>query len=280
MGLNEQQRASQAQFDRNKDNYGRQHILAQTNDLEVAFAQIPESAGICNAGGIATSSPQATAAHGRQALDVATGGGHAALFAARRGWQMTLGDIAAGMLENARKLLAEEGFEAKTAQFPAETFPFADGSFSLVTCRVAAHHFSDPAAFVQESARVLHPGGYFVLIDGSLPDDSPEVDAWLNAVEKWRDPSHGRLISRKEWTGYADAAGLEIISAALTPFLQPDLEWYFKTANTSAANRQRVLEAIATAPPAVRQSLCLQETDGKVTWQWQRLHLVARKPAR
>ncbi len=261
MNLDPQQQSSQAQFDRNSANYGRQHILARTDDLEAAFAHVPAPA------------------REARALDVATGGGHTALFAARRGWQVTLADLSAAMLENAHRLLQEEGFGAERRQFPAEEFPFADGEFGLVTCRVAAHHFSDPAAFVRETFRVLAPDGTFVLIDGSLPDDRPDVDAWMNAVEKWRDPSHGRLISRKEWTQMAEAAGFEVVSAELKPFLQPDLEWYFETARTSPENRQKVLDAITAISPEVRKSVQLAEMDGKITWVWQRLELVARKPA-
>jgi hypothetical protein len=40
------------------------------------------------------------------ALDVATGGGHTALWLAGHGWKVTAGDIAPRMLENAKKLCA------------------------------------------------------------------------------------------------------------------------------------------------------------------------------
>ncbi len=50
------------------------------------------------------------------------------------------------------------------------------GAFDLVTCRVAAHHFSDVAAFVRETARVLKTGGWFLLIDGSIEDSQPVAE--------------------------------------------------------------------------------------------------------
>ena len=40
---------------------------------------------------------------------------------------------------------------------------FADESFDLVTCRIAAHHFPDAQRFLHESARVLRPGGLLLL---------------------------------------------------------------------------------------------------------------------
>ena len=87
---------------------------------------------------------------------------------------MTAGDISQRMLDNAGTLLREEGFELETALFPAEKIPFADATFGLVAARVAPHHFSSPERFVAEAARVLAPGGHFLLIDGSVPDADPE----------------------------------------------------------------------------------------------------------
>jgi ubiquinone/menaquinone biosynthesis C-methylase UbiE len=211
------------------------------------------------------------------ALDVATGGGHTALWLARQGWKVTAGDIAPRMLENAQKLCAEAGLRIETRLFPAEEMPFADCSFDLVTARVAAHHFSSPAKFVQETARVLKPGGHLLLIDGSVPDDDPETEEWLHWVEKWRDPSHGRLLSRKAWAGLIREAELNVLHAELHSFKQPDLQWYFETAATSPENREKVLEAVRHASESVRAALRLGQEDGKIVWWWPRLTLLASK---
>ena len=177
--LDSKQSASAAQFNRQSDRYGKSHILADTQDVEHGLRGV-----IVPSGGTA--------------LDVATGGGHTAVWLARHGWKVTAGDIAPRMLENAQKLCAEEGFGIETRLFPAEEMPFADGAFDLVTVRVAPHHFSSPQKFVKETARVLKPGGHFLLIDGTVPDDDPETEEWLHRVEKWRDPSHGRIWPKKQ----------------------------------------------------------------------------------
>ena len=140
--LDVKQSASAAQFNRQSDRYGKSHILADTQDVEQGLRGV-----LLPAGGTA--------------LDVATGGGHTALWLARHGWKVTAGDIAPRMLENAQKLCAEAGFRIETRLFPAEEMPFADGSFDLVTVRVAPHHFSSPQKFVQETARVLQAGRSF-----------------------------------------------------------------------------------------------------------------------
>ncbi|MGH7967110.1 MAG: class I SAM-dependent methyltransferase, partial [Limisphaerales bacterium] len=138
-------------------------------------------------------------------------------------------------------------------------------------------HFSSPAKFVRETARVLKPGGHFLLIDGSVPDDDSETEEWLHRVEKWHDPSHGRLLSRKAWEGLARESGLRVLRSELHRFKQPDLQWYFDTAATSPANREQVLEAVRTASPHLRATLALGEEDGKIVWWWPRLTLLALK---
>jgi ubiquinone/menaquinone biosynthesis C-methylase UbiE len=256
--LDVNQSASAAQFNRQSDRYGKSHILADTQDVEHALRGV-----VVPAGGTA--------------LDVATGGGHAALWLARHGWKVTAGDIAPRMLENAQKLWAESGCSIETELFPAEQIPFADAPFDLVTVRVAPHHFSSPQKFVQEAARVLKPGGHFLLIDGTVPDDDPETEEWLHWVEKWRDPSHGRFLSRKAWENLDSEAGLKVVRSELHPRKQPDLNWYFDTAATSEENRKMVLESVANASEHVKAALRLGNEDGKVVWWWPMLTLLASK---
>ena len=87
----------------------------------------------------------------------------------------------------------------------AEEIPYPDASFDLVTCRIAPHHFPDPAAFVRESARVLRSGGRFVLVDSTVPDGDAGV--FFNRFETLRDPSHVRSLTVDEWQGLIAAAG-------------------------------------------------------------------------
>jgi ubiquinone/menaquinone biosynthesis C-methylase UbiE len=253
------QAASAAQFDRQSDRYGKSHILADTADVDELLAGVSPGPGA-------------------RALDVATGGGHTALYAARRGWRVTAGDVSARMLENAGKLVRGAGLELETVQFPAEEIPFPDATFDLVTVRVAPHHFSSPAKFVAEAARVLGPGGHLMLIDGSVPDADPEAEAWLHKVEKWRDPSHVRFLSRAQWEALVLQNGLTILSSALHSKKQPDLDWYFDTAATSDENRILVLDAIHEASPSVRKALRLADDGGKIVWWWPMVRLLARRP--
>ena len=258
MNLNEVQRASQEQFARQSGNYGKGHILENVEDVRAALKHV-------------------TLPTRARVLDVATGGGHTGILLARLGHDVTLSDITPAMLERATTLAREQGLSVKAQQHSAESFPYPDKSFDLVTCRVAAHHFSSPETFVRESARVLAPGGWFLLIDGTVEDDQAEAEEWSHQVEKLRDPSHNRFVTPGTWRGYCQAAGLRVVHCGLTPFKQPDLNWYFETAATTPENRRKVLELVANAPAAARRLFGLGNEEGRIVWWWQRLTLIAQR---
>ena len=252
------QSAAQEQFGKQSYRYGKGHILQNVDDVVAAAAQmkLPVIADV---------------------LDVATGAGHTGLYFAGLGHRVTLADNAQPMLDRATEAAAERGLKVTTCQHAAEKFPYADASFDLVSSRVAPHHFSSPPDFIHEVARVLRPGGYFLLIDGSVPDDEPEAEAWLHQVEKLRDPSHNRLLSPRAWSQLCLDAGLGVQTAELKTFKQPDLEWYFETANTPPDNRVAVRKLIETASENVKRCYQLGVEEGKIVWWWPRLTLIARR---
>lgn len=260
MKLDETQQASREQFSRQSHRYAQGHILEQVEDVRTAAASIPPLP------------PRA------RVLDVATGAGNTALYFAGLGCEVTAADIAPPMLERVREAACKRGVPITTRLHPAEQLPYGAGEFDLVTCRVAAHHFSSPADFVRETARVLRSGGHFLLIDGSVADDQPEAEEWIHQVEKLRDPSHGRFLTPQAWSRLCERSGLRGVNLALTPLKQPDLEWYFDTAATPAENRAAVRELVRKAPRAARELFRLGEEEGKIVWWWQRLTLTARKP--
>ena len=258
MELDLVQQASQEQFARQSRNYGASHILADVSDVAAALQKIelPENAEV---------------------LDIACGAGHTGLHLASLGHRVTLADLTAAMLERVREAASDRGLKVTTRQHAAEELPDEDASFDLVTCRIAPHHFSSPESFVRETARVLRPGGWFLLIDGSVPDEEPEAEAWLHEVEKLRDGSHHRLLTPRTWRELCEAQGLRVTSAELQPMKQPDLEWYFETAATPPANRESVRELVARASARVRELFGIAQEDGKTVWWWPRLTLVAQK---
>lgn len=74
-------------------------------------------------------------------------------------------DPAQGMVETAKRLTANATFFTGAA----EALPLQDASIDLALSTMSFHHWQDQGAGLREIARVLRPGGYFVLVDGSFP---------------------------------------------------------------------------------------------------------------
>lgn len=153
------------------------------------------------------------------ALDIGTAAGHTA-FALAPFVRHVIGlDITPEMIEIARSNARERGlhnFEGVVAD--AENLPYPDATFDVVACRYTAHHFHDPTRVIGEIARVLRPGGRFVVIDNTAPDD-PALDSWINQVERLRDPSHVKEWSQREWERFLQRAGMsfEVLRTWLLP---------------------------------------------------------------
>ena len=159
---------------------------------------------------------------GLEVLDVATGAGHTAITFAEAGAEVTATDITPEMLEVTRQHAADKDLTVVVGVAAAEQLPFADASFDVVTCRIAAHHCADVPAFVREAARVLRPAGKLLIVDNIAPENTapentapentaPEDESLallLNDIEKRRDPSHVQVLSLLEWLHIAAEVGL------------------------------------------------------------------------
>jgi SAM-dependent methyltransferase len=158
----------------------------------------------------------------KTALDVATGGGHVARRLREAGLNVVTTDAAPGM---------EPDVVSRS-----EELPFADGSFDAVVCRVAAHHFDDPALAVREMVRV---SGGLVLISDNLYGGER-----LEQAEKLRDPSHVRNYSEQEWRAFLEDAGarVEVVETIRHPI---ELEPWLIRAGCPPEDAARVRELVA-----------------------------------
>jgi ubiquinone/menaquinone biosynthesis C-methylase UbiE/glutathione S-transferase len=214
---------------------------------------------------------------GTQALEVGTGNGHTALCLAAKGFNVTACDTSAERLEEVASLAAARKVSVTFHEHGAEQLPYADGSFGLITCRLTAHFFTGPESFIRESARVLKTYGYLVLIDTTVPDDQVEAYAWLNTLEKLRDPAHVRFITPNVWRKWCVDAGLTVMRLQIDSVRQPELNAYLNETNTPPENRKKILEMLAKAPSSVRELFKIGQEDGKIVWSRRKLTLVAGK---
>ena len=135
-----------------------------------------------------------------RALDLACGTGLSTRGIAARGLAVTGVDIAPNMLAAARESLPQCAFH----EGRAETLPFADGAFGVVTCAQAFHWFDGPRAYA-EIARVLAPGGTLAAFWKNALDEDP-VNKLTDELEREMSSGKADEVSkavladlREEW---------------------------------------------------------------------------------
>lgn len=197
------------------------------------------------------------------ALDIATGGGHAAKTLSPKVRTLFATDFTREMLAAARAHLDESCSNIHYVAADAEALPFLDASFDAVTCRIAAHHFPSPGRFIQEVERVLKPGGRFVLIDNVAPADE-SLDQFINTAEKLRDESHVRAYTVNQWTQWMEDAQLVHEKSNIRKKRIPFESWVQRMA-ADEAQEQRVREFMLAAGPEAKAYFSIREEDGDVT---------------
>lgn len=92
--------------------------------------------------------------------DIGTGPGFLTVELSKRsGKQVLAVDISPNMLEKARKLAKESGFQIKTIVADCTQLPFEDYSLDLVTSTNLIHMLDDASPFFAELRRIVKPGG-------------------------------------------------------------------------------------------------------------------------
>ncbi len=197
-------------------------------------------------------------------LDVATGGGHTALAFAPHVREVVASDLTPRMLEAAEAFIRGQGVaNVRFERADAEDLPFEGASFDIVTSRIAPHHFPNPQRFVQEAARVLRPGGLFLLDDNMAPEDA-DLDAFMNRFEQWRDPSHVRAYRASEWSGWATAAGLTVEQVDPPTFKRYDFATWTARMHMPDAEREALEAWLLAAPPRCAEFYQIVVEDGRV----------------
>jgi ubiquinone/menaquinone biosynthesis C-methylase UbiE len=142
-------------------------------------------------------------------LEVACGAAHLGEHLAARVRQVVGVDLTPEMLATGRARLVERGIRNVLLQRgDATDLPFVSGSFDLVVCRFAVHHFDRPADAIAEMARVCRPGGRVAIVD--MVADPDRNDAF-NDIERRRDPSHTRALTVDELHSLLVDAGTRVV---------------------------------------------------------------------
>lgn len=214
-------------------------------------------------------------------LDVATGGGSVALACAPHVARVTASDATAEMLDVVRQRALDEDLSNVAVDIAdAHELPYDDGSWDVVTCRIAPHHFHDPGQFVAEAVRVLRPGGVFGLVDNVVPDDR-DVALFANDWERKRDPSHARCLSVNEWLDLFLGQNLDIEHRELLS-KEMGFAWWCDNMSVPEATRAELLTELQGAGEAVHGFLRPQFTDpveqASTIFHLTEVLMVGRKP--
>jgi len=104
-----------------------------------------------------------------EAVDLGCGPGYLAVEMARQapGLHVTGVDLSDEMLAEAEDYARQHGMDQAVSfrKGDVQQIPFADGTVDLVVSTLSLHHWSDPIAVLDEVARVLSPGGSFLIFD-------------------------------------------------------------------------------------------------------------------
>ena len=177
-------------FKKNSKAYANSLSHSSGDDLSALIDRLPNDEGI-------------------RALDVATGTGFTGFRLAQK-YKLVVGlDVTSEMLLEARNLAAEKRLDNLVFVLGrSEKMPFLDHTFDVVTCRRAAHHFSDKKKFVSEVRRVLKPGGTFGFVDMLSPEN--DKDDSFNKLERIRDPTHLSAETKNFWENAVLKEGFSI----------------------------------------------------------------------
>jgi ubiquinone/menaquinone biosynthesis C-methylase UbiE len=230
--MNDQKKLAQEQFGKHADKYvsSQSHATGDSLHRLIELMELPS---------------------GARMLDIATGGGHTALAAARHGARVIAGDLAHRMLQSARRHIEEQqAGPLDFVQHDAENIPIKNHSQDAITCRIAPHHFPDVHQFVREAARALQPGGKFGVVDIIAPENK-KAARYTNNFEKLRDPSHGWAYSIPDWHYFLHSSGFEVLATERTTSAQQVGDWAIRM-GCDDPTIERLRAMLLQAPDEIR----------------------------
>jgi len=116
---------------------------------------------------------------GSRVLDLCCGTGLLSLIAHPAGAKIFVSDLSQKNVELACLIAKKNGVTISGKTADAESLPFADGSFDLVTCAGSLSYF-DHGRGLNEISRVLTDGGFFICVDSLNHHPFYRLNRWLH----------------------------------------------------------------------------------------------------
>ena len=238
---NEAKNAVRSQFSQNAADYRDEALFANGDDLRYMVQSVRISGS-------------------ERVLDVGSGAGHTA-FAFAPFVEQCLGlDLTEAMVNVAKAFAKDHGIQnVDFMTGDAEHLPLPDESFDFATCRFAAHHFPSVKQAISEIERVLKPGGTFILVDHYAPED-PSLDAFVNNLDRLRDPSHVRENRLSEYKAWFEEVGL-LYRERSSWDLRLQFENWVQRARTPLEVREKLIEILRLAPASCKDAFHIELDD-------------------
>jgi len=202
-----------------------------------------------------------------RALDVATGTGFTALALAPYCRRVVGVDFTPAMLREAASLRHARGISNLVLCLgDAEALPFREGTFDIVTCRHAAHHFPDLPRALAEMVRVTRSGGR-VLIDDTCAPEDPELAALMNAWERRRDRSHVANRPPARLKEMLEASGLRIDAVTMSQVPQVFSDWVGRS-GMAPADAEELRGDFLAASTGARAAFRIRAEGPQVRFSW------------
>jgi ubiquinone/menaquinone biosynthesis C-methylase UbiE len=212
-------------------------------------------------------------------LDLGTGTGFTAFAVAADAGRVIASDLTREMLYQARRLAREQALDERLEWIlaAAESLPFPDDTFPVITCRYASHHFHDLPRALRQVARVVKPGGRVVLCDVVAPE-APDTVELMNQLEQVRDPTHVWDYPLSQWRGeLLPAAGLEVLDVVEGKNPQLFSEWVHR-AGTPPTAVERLLQMFKAANDDSRSAFDVRWEGAEMFFSWDNATILATKP--
>jgi len=203
----------------------------------------------------------------KKALDIGTGTGFTALEISKNTNDVIGIDISEGMLNEANIIKKNRGIYNVNFEIgKAEKLKYKDDSFDLITCRTAAHHFSNIEKSLSEIKRTMTQEGICILID-TISSDQSELNLWHQKVEKLRDASHVKNYSLIEWRSLLKDAGLVIKNTYQTR-VNMDIESWMERSGTSQDTKKVLRDLFLNADNKTTDFFGLKQTKKSIDFFW------------
>lgn len=228
----------------------------------------------------------------QRVLDVAAGAGNAAIPAAMMGAKVIASDLTPELFDAGRHQAADRGVELEWVEADAESLPFGDNEFDVVTScfgvMFAPHH----QAGADEMVRVCKPGGTIGLLNWTpegfigkmfttMKPFAPPPPPGSQPPPLWGDEDHVRELFGDKVTDIR----AEKRTVAIHSFHQPeDFLRYFKSHDGPTISAYKFIADDEEKVKALDQALTeladsFGDAHGDAAWQmeWEYLLLTARK---